>query len=97
MDVQDWIPLLSILALAASWIWLLSQHLSYSDWRRRASLAAFGCVSIALLLGAITSGLMHLILAGGGNRKVGGKVLAILKPSSVTRTEQAVRGIIFVL
>jgi hypothetical protein len=81
MDIQDWISLLSIVALAASCIWFLSQHLSYSDWRRRASLAAFGCVSIALVLGAITSGFMHLILAGWVSQRIGHMFLAILRPT----------------
>jgi hypothetical protein len=97
MDVQDWIPLLSILALAASWIWLLSHHLSYSDWRRRASLAAFGCVSIALLLGAITSGFMHLILAGVVSQRFGHMFLAILRPILWTALSVAFGAIILVL
>ena len=97
MDIQDWIPLLSIVALAASWIWLLSQHLSYSDWRRRASLAAFGCVSIALLLGAITSVFIRVILAGGVSHRFGHMFLAVLRPILWTAVSVACGAIIFVL
>jgi hypothetical protein len=99
MDVQDWTSLLSIVALAASWIWLLSLHLhlSYSDWRRKASLAAFGCVSIALLLGTITSGFMHLILAGGVSQRFGHMFLAILRPILWIAVSVACGAIILVL
>jgi len=97
MDIQDWIPILSIMALAASWTWLLTQHLSYSDWRRRASLAAFGCVSIALLLGAITRAFMHLILTGWLSHGFGHMFLAILRPVLWTAVSVAGGAIILAL
>lgn len=97
MDIQDWISLLSVVALAASWIWLLSQHLSYSDWRQRATLVAFGCVSIALLLGAITSGFMHLILAGWISQRFGHMFLAVLRPTLWIAVSVACGAIILVL
>ena len=80
MDVHDWISLLLVVALAASWRWLLSQRLSYSDWRRKASLAAFGCASIALLLGVSASGFMRLILAGVVSQRFGHMLAAVLRP-----------------
>jgi hypothetical protein len=97
MDIRDWISLLSVMALAASWTWLLSQHLSYSDWRRRASLVAFGCVSITLLLGAITSGFMHLILAGRVSQKFEHMFLAVLRPTLWVAVSVACGAIISVL
>lgn len=61
MDFRDGIAIAECAALAGSWIWLHAKKLSYSGWRRKASLAALGCVSLALLLDLINTTILLLI------------------------------------
>jgi len=52
---QDAIAITECMALAGSCIWLRSKQFSYADRRRKASLIAFGCVSLAVLLDLINT------------------------------------------
>ena len=61
MDFQEGIAIVECVALAASWIWLRTKKLSYSGWRRKASLAALGCVSLALFLDLMNTAILRLI------------------------------------
>jgi hypothetical protein len=61
MSFRDGIAILECVALAGSWIWLSHKQLSYSDWRRKASLTAFGCVSLAVLLDLINTGILRFV------------------------------------
>jgi ankyrin repeat protein len=61
MDFRDGIAIVECVALAGSWIWLRAKKLSYSGWRRKASLAALGCVSLALFLDLINTTILRLI------------------------------------
>jgi ankyrin repeat protein len=61
MDFRDGIAIVECAALAGSWIWLRAKKLSYSGWRRKASLAALGCVSLALFLDLINTTILRLI------------------------------------
>jgi len=61
MDFRDGIAIVEFVALAGSWIWLRAKKLSYSGWRRKASLAALGCVSLALFLDLISTAILRLI------------------------------------
>jgi hypothetical protein len=61
MDIRDGIAILECVALAGSWIWLRAKKPSYSGWRRKASLAALGCVSLAVLLDLIHTGISRLV------------------------------------
>ena len=61
MDFRDGIAIVECVALAGSWIWLRAKKLSYSGWRRKASLAALGFVSLALLLDLINTTILRLI------------------------------------
>jgi hypothetical protein len=61
MDFRDGIAIVECAALAGSWIWLRAKKLSYSGWRRKASLAALGCVSLALFLDLINTAAVRLI------------------------------------
>lgn len=55
MDLGDGIAIVEGVALAGSWIWLRAKKLSYSGWRRKASLAAFGCATLGLFLDLINT------------------------------------------
>jgi ankyrin repeat protein len=61
MDVLDGIAIVECVGLVSSWIWLRSKRLSYSGWRRKASLAALGSVSLALFLDSIDTIILRLI------------------------------------
>jgi hypothetical protein len=61
MSFRDGIAILECVAVAGSWIWLSHKQLSYSDWRRKASLTAFGCASLAVLLDLINTGIMRFV------------------------------------
>jgi hypothetical protein len=61
MSFRDGIAILECVALAGSWIWLGGKQLSYSSWRRKASLTALGCVSLAVLLDLINTGILRFV------------------------------------
>jgi len=61
MNFWDGIAVAEIVALAGSWIWLRTKKLSYSSWRRKAALAALGCVSLAAFLDLANTGISRLI------------------------------------
>jgi hypothetical protein len=61
IDFREGIAIVECVALAASWIWLRTKKLLYSGWRRKASLAALGCVSLALFLDLINTAILRLI------------------------------------
>jgi hypothetical protein len=61
MDFRDGIAIVECVALAGSWIWLRAKKLSYSGWRRKASLAALGCVSLALFFDLMNTTILRLI------------------------------------
>jgi hypothetical protein len=58
----DWRAVIAIfecVALAGSWIWLRTQKLSYPGWRRKASVAALTCASLAVFLNLINTGIIR--------------------------------------
>jgi hypothetical protein len=59
MSSEIWIALVAALALAGNWIWLKFKRLSYSGLRRKASLAAFVCVSLAVSLDLFRIGISY--------------------------------------
>jgi hypothetical protein len=61
LNLRDGIAVAECVALAGSWIWLGDTQLSYPSWRRKASLTALGCVSIAVLLDLIHTGILRLV------------------------------------
>lgn len=97
MDIQDWISIAEIVALAGSWIWLLAQRPVYPNWQRKASLAAFGCVSLTVLLCVVTSGFMYLILADRVSKTVGHMLLAGLRLMSWAAVGAALAALILVI
>ena len=76
----DWIAIVEVIALAGSWRWILDQNMSYSGWRRKASLAALACVSLAVLLDATNKGLLHLILSERVSGNHATELLAAMRP-----------------
>ena len=80
MDFHNWISIVEIAALIGSWIWLRTRRLQYSGWRRKASVAALGCVSFTVLLDVMNSGVLHLILTDRVSRGVGLTLLAAVVP-----------------
>jgi hypothetical protein len=80
MDFHNWISIVEIAALTGSWVWLRTRRLQYPDWRRKASLAALGCVSLTVLLDVMNSGVLHLILTDRVSRGIGLALLAAIRP-----------------
>src|SRR5437868_3640835 len=76
----DSVALIEAVALAGCWIWVQSRHLSYSDWKRKAALASFACVSVTAILYLLLTGVMHWIEKGNfrGNLYLGIFGVAIL-------------------
>jgi hypothetical protein len=56
---RDATAIMECMALVGSWIWLRSKQFLYPDWRRKASLIAFWCVSLAVLLDLINTGILR--------------------------------------
>ena len=80
MDFHNWISIFEIAALTGSWVWLRTRRLQYQDWRRKASLAALGCVSLTVLLDLMNSSALHLILTDQFSRGIGLALLAAIRP-----------------
>jgi hypothetical protein len=59
LNFRDGIAIAECVALAGSWIWLSGKQLSYPGWRRKASLTALGCVSLAVVLDLINTGILR--------------------------------------
>jgi hypothetical protein len=72
-NVGDSVAFIEAVALAGCWIWVQSRKLSYSEWKRKAALASFACVSVTAILYLLLRGVMHWIEEGNfrGNLYLG--------------------------